>query len=100
MIAIGDIRSDGIKGAIKFGANLDPIMINENAAPLHYQVPSNRHNYRTDILFADGHCESPKRNDVIDPTSITWRARWNNDNDPHTADVSAWTVSNVNGLEQ
>ncbi len=99
MIAIGDIRSDGVKGAIKFGANLDPIMTGDNAPPIHNQVPSNRHNYRTDLLFADGHVESPKRNDIIDPASTQSRAKWNNDNDPHT-EIANWTLSNITALEQ
>jgi prepilin-type N-terminal cleavage/methylation domain-containing protein/prepilin-type processing-associated H-X9-DG protein len=65
---------------IAFNANLDPT---DNTAS-HAQRPSNRHNFRTDILFADGHVETPRRNDVINslPNWI-WRNRWNNDNQPH-----------------
>ena len=51
----------------------------------HAECPANRHNYRTDVLFCDGHVESPLRNDVRDPLNGYWRARWNNDNDPHSA---------------
>jgi prepilin-type N-terminal cleavage/methylation domain-containing protein/prepilin-type processing-associated H-X9-DG protein len=84
MIAIGDVRSDVPPGSISFNANLDPVINGgDNAPPWHCQVPCNRHNYRTDLLFADGHVESPKRNDVVNPNDVTWRARWNNDNDPH-----------------
>jgi prepilin-type N-terminal cleavage/methylation domain-containing protein/prepilin-type processing-associated H-X9-DG protein len=89
MIAIGDVRSDAV--TINFNANLDPVVNNsDNKMPDHCQIPSNRHNYRTDLLFADGHVESPKRNDVVDPNNTEWRRKWNNDNDPHT-EIS-WTV--------
>jgi prepilin-type processing-associated H-X9-DG protein len=87
MIAIGEVRTDA---TVDLGANVDPTVSLSQNASQHNQCPSNRHNYRTDITFADGHVESPKRNDVIDPANPTWRASWNNDNDPHT-EVS-WTV--------
>jgi len=99
MIVLGDVRSD--LPAINFNANLDPVIGDapDNNTSTHAQCPSNRHNYRTDFVFADGHVESPKRNDVIDPTKIEWRARWNNDNDPHT-EVSNWSTPNTTALEQ
>jgi prepilin-type N-terminal cleavage/methylation domain-containing protein/prepilin-type processing-associated H-X9-DG protein len=100
MISIGDVRSDAT--VLNFNANLDP-RIDDNtdnsAANGHDQCPSNRHNYRCNLLFADGHVDSPKRNEVIDPTSLMWRARWNNDNDPHT-EVANWPMSNISQLEQ
>jgi len=102
MIAIGDVRSDGVKGAIKFEANVDPKVTTgggDNDAPQHYQCPSNRHNYRTDLLFTDGHVESAKRSEVQDPNNNLWRARWNSDNDPHT-EVANWTVASDATLEQ
>ncbi len=49
----------------------------------HCECPANRHDYRTDVLFCDGHVESPLRNSVRDPNNAYWRARWNNDDDPH-----------------
>lgn len=49
----------------------------------HSACPANRHNYRTDVLFCDGHVEAPKRNDLRNPNNCFWRARWNIDNDPH-----------------
>jgi prepilin-type processing-associated H-X9-DG protein len=64
-------------------ANLDPTQSD--------QWPSNRHNRRTNLLFADGHSEAPKRKDVIDPNNNTWRSRWNNDNQPHPE--FNWTVN-------
>ncbi|HZI32801.1 MAG TPA: hypothetical protein VFF11_10700, partial [Candidatus Binatia bacterium] len=90
--AIGDVRSDADVSKIDFNANLDPVIGDaaDNTVATHCQSPSNRHNYRTDLLFVDGHVESPKRNDVIDPGNLQWRARWNNDNDPHTE--KNWTV--------
>jgi len=98
MIALGDVRSDAT--TINFNANLDPVIGDaaDNDTTTHAQCPSNRHNYRTDFVFADGHVESPKRNDAINPNDSQWRARWNNDNDPHT-EVS-WTTPNTSILEQ
>jgi prepilin-type N-terminal cleavage/methylation domain-containing protein len=97
MIAIGDTRSDGVKGSIKFNANLDPT---DNTAPpgVPVQRPSNRHNYRTDLLMCDAHVENAKRNDVIDPgLDSVWRPRWNSDNQPHTE--VTWTIGNTGTLE-
>jgi prepilin-type processing-associated H-X9-DG protein len=71
------------------------------------QEPSNRHNYKTDIAFCDGHTEKVMRNDkapgnpnpvnLIDPTpNNPWRSRWNNDNQPH--DELTWpTVASTAG---
>jgi prepilin-type N-terminal cleavage/methylation domain-containing protein len=104
MIALGDVRSDAV--TVDFNANLDPVIGDaaDNDATTHDQCPTNRHNYRTDLLFAEGHVESPRRNDTINPLDSSWRARWNNDNDPHlpgTAFGTAnWTLSNVDALEQ
>ena len=99
MIAVGDVRSDA--GVPNFNANLDPVINDapDNAQPWHTQVPCNRHNYRTDLLFADGHVESPKRNDVINPANNDWRSKWDNDNDPHL-EVPAWPVTSMDVLEQ
>ncbi|MDR3459632.1 MAG: prepilin-type N-terminal cleavage/methylation domain-containing protein [Verrucomicrobiae bacterium] len=92
MIAIGDCRSDGVKGSIKFNANLDP-------TDSSVQRPCNRHNFRTDLLFCDGHVEAAKRDDVIDPSlNSSWRPHWNNDNDAHTE--VTWTIANTTALEQ
>lgn len=95
MIAIGDVRSDAPAGTVKFNANMH-IGVNNSPNP---QFPCNRHNYRTDLLFADGHAENPLRNDVINPTNAVWRACWNNDNDPHW-DIPNWSVTNTTALEQ
>jgi len=76
MIAIGDVPA--VKQGMSFNANMDVT----DDSQFHPQRPSNRHNYRTDLLFADGHVESPKRNDVISPNG-SWRPRWSNDNQPH-----------------
>jgi len=100
MIAIGDVRSDA--SVINFNANLDPVIddaADNLASNGHDQCPSNRHDSRTDLLFADGHVESPRRNDAINPANNTWRARWNNDNDPHS-EVPNWPLSNTSALEQ
>jgi prepilin-type N-terminal cleavage/methylation domain-containing protein/prepilin-type processing-associated H-X9-DG protein len=88
MIAVGEVRSDA--PTIDFNANVDPQVSNQQNPAQHTQTPCNRHNLRTDLVFADGHVESPKRNDVIDPNNMIWRTRWCNDNNPHT-EVS-WSV--------
>jgi len=63
-----------------------------NVDPTQYdQWPSNRHNRRSDLLFCDGHASSAPRKDLVDPKNLVWRARWNNDNSPHT-EVN-WTVN-------
>ena len=74
-IVIGDTRGFKIQAAIDFGANLDPA---DNTF-VHPQLPSNRHNYRTDFLFADGHAEPAVRNKVTSGTT-EWVQKWNNDN--------------------
>jgi prepilin-type processing-associated H-X9-DG protein len=79
MIAIGDVRSDTPAASIDFNANLDPT----DNSTYHTQWPCNRHNYRTDLVFVDGHVESPKRNDTMNVNDNYWRSRWNNDNQPH-----------------
>jgi prepilin-type N-terminal cleavage/methylation domain-containing protein/prepilin-type processing-associated H-X9-DG protein len=78
MIAIGEVPA--VKTGMNFNANMD---VSDDVPP-HTQRPSNRHNYHTDMLFADGHAEGPKRSDVINPTANwPWRNRWSNDNQPH-----------------
>jgi prepilin-type N-terminal cleavage/methylation domain-containing protein/prepilin-type processing-associated H-X9-DG protein len=101
MIAVADVRSDTPAGQIQFSANTTPPTDwTQTQDPLwHPQVPCNRHNYHTDILFADGHVENPRRSDVIDPNNNLWRCRWNNDNQPHLE--STWTVpASYSQLEQ
>jgi prepilin-type N-terminal cleavage/methylation domain-containing protein len=84
-IAFGEVPSVENPALIAFNANLDPTSTSFG----HSECPANRHNYHTDIACADGHVESPRRNDVRDPLNMTWRARWDNDNDPHT-EVASW----------
>jgi prepilin-type processing-associated H-X9-DG protein len=45
--------------------------------------PSSRHNGRTTLMFCDGHAETAKRADVVDPNNEYWVRRWNNDNKNH-----------------
>ena len=81
MIMLADTRAleTGVGGS--WEANLDPT---DTASATCGQLPSNRHNYKTDMLFCDGHAEKAVRNDVVNPAqSSLWRARWNNDNKPH-----------------
>src|SRR6266436_5151973 len=80
MIMLADSKPDG-----SFDANVDP------KTPAEW--PSNRHNRRSNVMFCDGHAESARRKDVIDPNNSAWRSRWNNDNDPHT-EIN-WTVNPI-----
>jgi prepilin-type N-terminal cleavage/methylation domain-containing protein/prepilin-type processing-associated H-X9-DG protein len=82
MIMIADARALKNTSGV-WPANLDPTQED--------QWPSNRHNRRTNIQFADGHADSAYRKDVIDPKNQIWRRRWNNDNQPHLE--ASWTVN-------
>jgi len=72
MIVIADVRDPKI---VAYGANLDPT---PDPAGVYSQLVSNRHNYRTDILFADGHVEAAKRTLVVGGRA-DWVPKWNND---------------------
>jgi prepilin-type processing-associated H-X9-DG protein len=88
MIMLGDVRALKSAGQISFNANMDPTA-NSIA---HTEWPSSRHNNRTDLLFCDGHVESPNRAQVINPRpNNPWRNRWNNDNQPHN-EIN-WTIN-------
>ncbi len=81
MIMLADTRALAINFGGSWEANLDPT---DTTSSTQGQLPSNRHNYKTDIAFCDGHVEIALRNNVIDPSpSSMWRPRWNNDNKPH-----------------
>jgi prepilin-type processing-associated H-X9-DG protein len=81
MIMLGETRAlPASEDNNSWEANLDPT---DTGAGPNGQLPSNRHFYRTDMSFCDGHVEKPLRYDVINPTNNIWRARWNNDNQPH-----------------
>jgi prepilin-type N-terminal cleavage/methylation domain-containing protein/prepilin-type processing-associated H-X9-DG protein len=66
-------------------ANLDPTDTEDTSSSgWSGQLPANRHNYKTDVAFCDGHVEIAVRNDMVNPAeSAPWRHRWNNDNQPH-----------------
>jgi prepilin-type N-terminal cleavage/methylation domain-containing protein len=88
MIMVGDVPALKDPSLIQFNANMDPT----DSTPGHTQWPSNRHNYRTDLVFCDDHVESPKRNEVINSAqNSSWRNRWNNDNQPHNE--VTWSVN-------
>jgi prepilin-type N-terminal cleavage/methylation domain-containing protein len=78
MIVLTDSKPDG-----SFDGNIDPKEVD--------QWPSNRHERRTVLNFADGHSEAALRKMVIDPNNQMWRKRWNNDNEPHNE--ITWTVN-------
>jgi prepilin-type N-terminal cleavage/methylation domain-containing protein/prepilin-type processing-associated H-X9-DG protein len=82
MIMLSDARGPQNTAGV-WPANIDPTQSD--------QWPSNRHNRRTDLMFADGHAIPALRKSVIDPSpGNAWRYRWNNDNQPH--DEVSWTV--------
>ena len=91
MIMVADARARANTTGV-WPANLDPTQED--------QWPSNRHEGRSDIMFADGHAESAKRRDMIDPTKLEWRRRWNNDNLAHNGTegdaVPNWVVNWTN----
>ena len=93
MIMLGDVKAQQNPGLISFDANLDPT---DNSGG-HSQWPSNRHIYRIDFLFTDGHVETTKRPEVVDPANLKWRRRWNNDNLAHNGSegnaVASWTAN-------
>jgi prepilin-type N-terminal cleavage/methylation domain-containing protein len=99
MIWICDVPSVAQNITPAFNANTEPADVKTISG--HSACPANRHNYRTDILFCDAHVESPKRNDVRNPNNTLWRARWNNDYDPHISDGN-WQSSPawINTLDQ
>jgi len=92
MIMLGDVKAQQNPSMISFDANLDPT----DNSPGHSQWPSNRHDYRVNFLLADGHVETAKRPDVVDPRNTMWRRRWNNDNLAHDGRegdaVAPWTA--------
>ena len=64
MIMLGDTKSDK-----NFDANIDPTNPSE--------WPASRHGGRTVLMFAEGHAESPRRRDVVNPKS-DWARKWCN----------------------
>jgi prepilin-type N-terminal cleavage/methylation domain-containing protein len=87
MIMLADTRAlPASQDNESWEANLDPTDTEDtSSAGYSGQLPSNRHDYKTDIMFCDGHTEKATRNDVVNPAeSSIWRPRWNNDNKSHT----------------
>jgi prepilin-type N-terminal cleavage/methylation domain-containing protein/prepilin-type processing-associated H-X9-DG protein len=99
MIMICDVPSVPQNVSPAFNGNCEPADVKTLSG--HSACPANRHNYRTDVLFCDGHVESPKRNDLRSPNNPTWRASWNNDNNPHL-EAGDWQSSPswINTLDQ
>ncbi len=91
MIMLADVKGEQIAGLISFDANLDPTAADSG----HSQWPSNRHNYRVDIIFADTHVDTSQRPPMVDPKNTTWRRHWNNDYRAHDGVdgniVNTWT---------
>ena len=104
----GDINGGWYRGVVRESMVIRPVemmMLSDARAPADPtgvwpanidpgqpdQWPSNRHNRRTDVMFADGHAMAALRREVIDPKPYNiWRSRWNNDNQPHNN--VTWTV--------
>ncbi len=99
MIWICDVPSVPQNVTPWFNGNCEPADVKTISG--HSACPANRHNYRTDVLFCDGHVETPRRNDLRNPNNAFWRARWNSDNDPHF-EAGYWqsNPSWVNTLDQ
>ncbi|MBL9135060.1 MAG: type II secretion system protein [Verrucomicrobiales bacterium] len=79
MIMLGDSKPGNGQARPKVGsfdANIDPRSPDDG--------PANRHNFRTVLMFADGHAEAARRRDIVNPRNDHWRARWNNDNLAHS----------------
>jgi len=95
MIVMADVKGAENPDLISFAANVDPTAQDYG----HSQWPSNRHNYRINLLMADVHVEAAKRPEVVDPANNTWRRRWNSDNLAHTGiegdAVASWAVDPV-----
>jgi prepilin-type N-terminal cleavage/methylation domain-containing protein len=92
LIMVGDTRALPTANLTPapFEANMDPT---DTASASQGQLPSNRHDYKTDIACCDGHVEKAVRNDLINPVAgWIWRSRWNNDNQPHN-ELSWTTIS-------
>jgi prepilin-type N-terminal cleavage/methylation domain-containing protein/prepilin-type processing-associated H-X9-DG protein len=70
MMMLADSKSD-----YSWDGNIDP--------KEEDQWPAKRHNGNTVVMFVDGHAESARRIDIVDPQNEKWRRRWNNDNEPH-----------------
>ncbi len=109
MIAMADTRAlpvGDVSGS--WEANLDPSDLgSDSQGGDGGQEPSNRHNYKTDVAFCDGHVEIVQRNDrapgspspmnLIDSTEGNpWRARWNNDNQVHNEKTWPTVASTAN----
>jgi prepilin-type N-terminal cleavage/methylation domain-containing protein/prepilin-type processing-associated H-X9-DG protein len=80
MIMLADAKTDG-----SWDGSVDPKQAD--------QLPSSRHNGRTTLMFCDGHAETAKRAQVVDPTNDNWVRRWNNDNRNHVAQYPYQTTA-------
>ena len=58
MVMLGDVKGEP-NGKAGFDANLDPTDERDNSGD-DTEWPSNRHNYLTDLVFADGHFEAAR----------------------------------------
>ena len=96
MIAYGDVPAVENAALISYNANMD---VTDTSAG-HSQCPSNRHCYRVNLSFCDGHVEGAKRNDVRNPNDYRWRSRWNSDGQPHLEITWAANPPWINNLDQ
>ena len=68
-----------------------PVIVLELARPLTV-----RRTVAFSSAVTDGHVETAKRPDVVNPANNPWRRRWNNDNKAHDGvdgnAVPSWTV--------
>jgi prepilin-type N-terminal cleavage/methylation domain-containing protein len=96
MIMLGDSKpgnGDPKPKVGSFDANIDPRSRDDG--------PANRHNFRTVLMFADGHADAARRSDIVNPKNDVWRARWNNDNLAHSSRsneapvIADWAVNSA-----
>jgi prepilin-type processing-associated H-X9-DG protein/prepilin-type N-terminal cleavage/methylation domain-containing protein len=73
MMAIGD----SFHGGVFFGRDQDYLVKNRFAAY------SSRHQGKLDVLFCDGHVESPTLGLLFKDTNDAALVRWNRDHQPH-----------------
>ena len=99
MIWLCDVPSVPPNVTPEFNANTEPADVSTGSG--HSACPSNRHNYRTNVMFCGGHAETPKPNDLRNPVKLFWRVLWDNDNDPRT-EAGEWQGNPpwINVLEQ
>ncbi|HEX3716754.1 MAG TPA: H-X9-DG-CTERM domain-containing protein [Verrucomicrobiae bacterium] len=87
MMAIGD-RFVGNNGVVSEVSGLDRVRgVSETAGPTSYAGSTKhayaRHEGKANVVFCDGHVESPAFKALFDDTTDAALRRWNRDHEPH-----------------